>query len=339
MAFCQNCGNELPGGAPFCPHCGAAQQQAAPQQMQMRQQQPVPQQMPQQQPFASQMQQQAAPQRQMRQPQPPAKKSKKGLIIGLVCGGVVLVAGIVVLLVLLLGKKGSYQVFVEDRLQGVFTEGQRVTLQYPLATDTSYTFSSDDVSFTEEYEDWTAIIAFTMPAHDVTIHVNSSNTMQPQPEPEPEPEPEPGPDPIATMFGEEGWVQGNEPVSVAFPGDVSLMTENLDAIEMDTSEYALRLVFGAKENVYDVTLYTGMIVDFTSDSAVFEYQEKLFLGDMLPREFFLAEMSFAGDFPTNAFSCVDENGRTHTYMIGTSGMDSSLYLEECTLQEADATDA
>ncbi|MBR0091579.1 MAG: zinc ribbon domain-containing protein [Lachnospiraceae bacterium] len=115
MAFCINCGAPLQEGAGFCNNCGTAQngggQQAPQMQPQMQQQfqtasQPQMQQQfqaaPQPQP---QMQQQfqAAPQM---QPQPP-KKGKTGLIIGLVCGGIALAAGIVVLILFLTGVIGG----------------------------------------------------------------------------------------------------------------------------------------------------------------------------------------------------------------------------------------
>lgn len=91
MAFCIQCGKELPAGAPFCHQCGAKQGENA----------------------GTQVQQGAAPSPAVMHMSPPTpmqkkpekKNSNKGLIIGLVCGGVALVAGIVVLLVFLLGGK------------------------------------------------------------------------------------------------------------------------------------------------------------------------------------------------------------------------------------------
>ena len=114
MAFCVKCGAQLPEGAGFCNNCGAAQgagEQAAPQmqpQSGMQYQQPQMQQAAQQggmQYQQPQMQQQFQAAPQMRS-QPP-KKSRTGLIIGLVCGSVALVAGIVVLILFLTGVIGG----------------------------------------------------------------------------------------------------------------------------------------------------------------------------------------------------------------------------------------
>ena len=117
MAFCVQCGAQLPDGAPFCNQCGAAQGSAQPVQQQPQMQQPQMQQPQMQQPQQPQMQQpQMQPQgggmpygQQYQQPvqQPQEGGKKKGLIIGLVCGGVALAAGIVVLVLFLTGVFGG----------------------------------------------------------------------------------------------------------------------------------------------------------------------------------------------------------------------------------------
>ena len=101
MAFCIKCGAQLQEGAGFCNNCGAAQGgggQAAPQMQPQGGMQYQQQQM--QQPF------QAVPQMQQA-PQQGRKKSRTGLIIGLVCGGTALIAGIVVLILFLTGVIGG----------------------------------------------------------------------------------------------------------------------------------------------------------------------------------------------------------------------------------------
>ena len=94
MGFCANCGAALQDGAAFCNRCGAAQQipsQDGSQYLQHHPQQHMQQQY---------LYRQTAP-------QPPQKKSRKGLIIGLACGGTALVAGLVVLILFLTGVIGG----------------------------------------------------------------------------------------------------------------------------------------------------------------------------------------------------------------------------------------
>lgn len=81
MAFCIQCGNQVPDGVKFCPTCGAslAQVQAAGQTY-------------------------TAPPVQAAMPQQKRGGSKVGLIIGIAAGGTVLLAGIIVGVVLLFGK-------------------------------------------------------------------------------------------------------------------------------------------------------------------------------------------------------------------------------------------
>ena len=114
MAFCVKCGAQLEEGAGFCTNCGSAQneggQQATPQMQPQGGMQTAPQMQPQggmQTPQQMQQQggMQSAPQMQQA-PQPP-KKSRTGLIIGLVCGGVALAAGLVVLILFLTGVIGG----------------------------------------------------------------------------------------------------------------------------------------------------------------------------------------------------------------------------------------
>ena len=113
MAFCIRCGAQLQEGAGFCNNCGAAQVgggQAVPQMqpqggMQYQQSQMQPQSgMQYQQP---QMQSQYQAEQQMQQAAQQSKKGRTGLIIGLVCGGVALTAGIVVLILFLTGVIGG----------------------------------------------------------------------------------------------------------------------------------------------------------------------------------------------------------------------------------------
>lgn len=183
MAFCIRCGAQLQDGARFCNNCGAAQGadgQAAPQ---MQPQSGMQYQQPQMLPYGNGYD---------------GRKRGKGLIIGLVAGLATLLVVVTVLGVLLLRGGGTsgigntggpkedgkrYAVSINGHTEGLFMAGEKVKLRYPLATDTDYRFTSDDVRFQEDYEGSEAVLTFRMPAHRVTIHVESRNTMLP-PEPD-----------------------------------------------------------------------------------------------------------------------------------------------------------
>ena len=62
-----------------------------------------------------------------------------------------------------------------------YEEGKKVTLYYDIiATDTDYTFYLDDEVLDVDYSDSKGyIITFIMPDHDVTLRVESRNTMEP----------------------------------------------------------------------------------------------------------------------------------------------------------------
>jgi len=61
-----------------------------------------------------------------------------------------------------------------------YAQGEQVTVIYEgIATDTRYSFYSDDVDFAEKYEaDKGYVLTFTMPEHDVRIGVERQNTME-----------------------------------------------------------------------------------------------------------------------------------------------------------------
>ena len=66
-----------------------------------------------------------------------------------------------------------------------YAAGEKVTVYYDLiATDTDYTFTIDeDVEWKRDYDNAHGyIFRFTMPAHDVTISVESRNSMLPDPD-------------------------------------------------------------------------------------------------------------------------------------------------------------
>ena len=78
--------------------------------------------------------------------------------------------------------KPKYKVNLDDGFKSnksAYAAGEKVTMYYDIiATDTDYSFSSKDVEFKQDYShDKGYIFTFTMPAHDVTIEVHSSNSM------------------------------------------------------------------------------------------------------------------------------------------------------------------
>ena len=72
-----------------------------------------------------------------------------------------------------------------------YAAGEKVTVYYDLiATDTDYWFytDSEDVELKRDFDNEHGyVFTFIMPAHDVTLDVESRNSMEPEfPEPEPE---------------------------------------------------------------------------------------------------------------------------------------------------------
>ncbi len=83
---------------------------------------------------------------------------------------------------MIFGKK-KYELHLDDfgfkSAKKKYAAGKKVTVYYDLiATDTDYRFYSDDVELKQGYESGQGyVFTFTMPEHDVTIHVESRNTM------------------------------------------------------------------------------------------------------------------------------------------------------------------
>lgn len=65
-----------------------------------------------------------------------------------------------------------------------YAAGESVTVYYDMiATDTDYTFSSDDVELSQRYDEQHGyVFTFVMPEHDVTLHVSWRNSMEYEPE-------------------------------------------------------------------------------------------------------------------------------------------------------------
>lgn len=60
----------------------------------------------------------------------------------------------------------------------MYAPGEEVTVRYDIiASDTDYRFYSDDVDFKQSY-DGGYVFTFIMPDHDVTLKVESRNTME-----------------------------------------------------------------------------------------------------------------------------------------------------------------
>lgn len=61
-----------------------------------------------------------------------------------------------------------------------YAAGEQVTVYFDqIATDTNYSFYSDDVKLEQSYDDkHGCVFTFTMPAHDVTLYVQAHNSME-----------------------------------------------------------------------------------------------------------------------------------------------------------------
>ena len=80
----------------------------------------------------------------------------------------------------------KYNVICDDFFEGnkgAYREGAKVELYYDLiATDTDYSFFVDDERYNALYDERKGyVIEFTMPAHDVTVRVESKNSMMYEP--------------------------------------------------------------------------------------------------------------------------------------------------------------
>lgn len=75
----------------------------------------------------------------------------------------------------------KYKLILDNGFEAEKTEyaaGENVTVRYDIiATDTDYHFYSDDVDFEQNY-DGGYVFTFVMPEHDVTLHVESRNSME-----------------------------------------------------------------------------------------------------------------------------------------------------------------
>ncbi len=76
--------------------------------------------------------------------------------------------------------KLNYDGYGFESKKTAYAAGDRVTVYYKfIATDTDYRFwADDDVDLSQDYDnDHGYIFRFTMPEHDVTLHVESHNSM------------------------------------------------------------------------------------------------------------------------------------------------------------------
>ena len=83
-------------------------------------------------------------------------------------------------------KDDTYKLMFNDSIfeseKTEYAAGEKVTVRYDIiATDTDYRFFSDDVDFDQNY-DGGYVFTFVMPEHDVTLNVESHNSMEYDPE-------------------------------------------------------------------------------------------------------------------------------------------------------------
>ena len=94
--------------------------------------------------------------------------------------------GVVIMLTLFGCGKQKYKLNFDgygfESKKTVYAAGNKVTVQFDLvATDTNYSFwIDDDVYMSQDYDsEHGYVFTFTMPEHDVTLHVKARNTMLP----------------------------------------------------------------------------------------------------------------------------------------------------------------
>lgn len=106
------------------------------------------------------------------------------------------------------------------------------------------------------------------------------------------------------------------------------MPETPDYV-MEGSSIEGAVMFATDKPVKDFKIFTLSFVDFTDDGKYYFTEDLLkWFGDMTPERDFTVQFAFPGDLPSAGFSYKDLNGDFHRFMIGISGMDGSLYIEE-----------
>lgn len=128
MSFCQNCGQQIPDGAPQCPNCGAPLMQQAMNQQPVYQQNPYP------------NQQQAAPSINMQQQ--PKKKKGKGCLIAI---------AVVIGLCLLSSLSGNRNKNTADSSSGAATSATtKATTKKTTEKTAAVTTETDSIAETTE---------------------------------------------------------------------------------------------------------------------------------------------------------------------------------------------
>lgn len=157
-----------------------------------------------------------------------------------------------------------------------YAEGETVTVYYNLiATDTDYRFwlDSEDVELSQDYDGSHGyVFTFSMPAHDVTLHMSSRNSMVYVPRR------------VVTVVNEveeaDVWIlpQTEENLKSSVWGTASVgklgvgETAELELEESDSSAWIVRIIDAdhAYYSVQDLTLEDGYRIVFQSADSKFD---------------------------------------------------------------------
>ncbi len=227
--------------------------------------------------------------------------------------------------------------------------GEEVTIYYGfIATDTDYSFYLDDEYLNVGYSDDKGfIISFTMPAHDISIRVESRNSMEYIEEVTEDTEEditEKTTEATTEATTEKTTETTTEAATEAeSDGEVSFKIEECNIYEdlptgspiaeLYDGEYPSYIAIWTNKTIYKFRIVSLVVQDVTADGELtFLYEDEGFLLDSLTPELPVgAKVGFIGDTPNVGIMYEDSAGKLHMCAIEVSGYDGSLKIVEIPL--------
>ncbi len=112
-------------------------------------------------------------------------------------------------------------------------------------------------------------------------------------------------------------------------GDKIQLLEGYDEVTVQTGEPQSAILLSAGREVKELIIYSVTITDVREDGTLVFDRDELYRKDSLtPDRPLLVHLTFAGDLPGHMITYVDADGSEKECMLGISGRDGSLFLEE-----------